>query len=130
MTSSSSLYEQIGGADTVRAVVVKLYKKILSDDRLTPFFEDVAIERLRASQNAFVGMAFGGPIHYSGKNLRDAHRHLVARGLNDSHFNAVARHLKDAMAELGVTPPLIEQALAIVETTRADILDKPEGEHK
>jgi len=39
-----------------------------------------------AKLNAFLTMGFGGPDNYSGKDLREGHRHLLRVGLNDGHF--------------------------------------------
>jgi hemoglobin len=117
-----SLYEQIGGESAVSATVLKLYDKLLDDDELAPFFENMDVDRLRLSQSTFVTAAFGGPNLYKGKTLRAAHAASVAKGLNDHHFDKVAGHLKAAMQELDVPSALIDQALAIVETTGADVL--------
>lgn len=119
-----TLFQRLGGRPAVEATVEKMYEKILSDPKLKPFFEGVEMPRLRRSQVAFVTMAFGGPNHYTGANMRDAHSHLVERGLSDEHFNAVATHLATAMAELGVAEPLIQEVLAVVETTRGDVLSR------
>lgn len=119
-----SLFERIGGESAVRATVIKMYEKILSDNELAPFFENIDVEKLRLSQTAFVTYAFGGPNHYTGKSMRTAHQHAVSQGLNDRHFDLVATHLKSAMQELGVAEPLISEALAIVATTRHDVLNK------
>lgn len=121
--SSPSIYDQIGGKIAVSSLVVKLYKKILSDETLQPFFERISIERLQASQSAFVTMALGGPNKYTGRTLRVAHQHLVETGLSDIHFNLVARYLKDSMKELSIPAHLIDQAMAIVESTREDVLN-------
>ena len=75
-------------------------------------------------QKAFLTMAFGGPKAYTGKDMRAAHAHLVARGLNDSHFNAVAENLKLTLEELKVPEELISQVLAIAESTRSDVLGR------
>lgn len=119
-----SLYERIGGDSAVRATVVKMYDKILSDEELAPFFENIDVEKLRLSQAAFVTYAFGGPNHYNGKSLRAAHKNAAEHGLSDRHFDLVALHLKTAMEELNVSDELIEEALAIVGGTRADVLNK------
>ena len=121
---ANDLYERIGGEKAVRSAVVKMYDKIFADPELAPFFDDVDVEGLRRSQAAFVTMAFGGPNHYTGQNLRSAHKRLVDKGLADGHFDRVAMHLADAMRELGVAQSLIDEALAVVETTRADVLNK------
>lgn len=124
---AQDLFERIGGQDAIRATVIKLYEKILSDDLLSPFFADTDIDKLRHSQTAFVTMAFGGPNNYNGEGLRKAHRPLVEKGLSDQHFDAVASHLANAMRELGVEEALVQEALAIVGTTRNDVLCKNEA---
>ncbi|MFZ4125338.1 MAG: group I truncated hemoglobin [Rickettsiales bacterium] len=120
----NSLYQRIGGDAAVSATVVKMYEKILADDALLPFFEHIDVDALRLSQSAFVTYAFGGPNHYTGKSMRAAHQNSVKAGLNDQHFDLVAAHLKAAMEELGVPNNLIAEALAIVGSTRADVLNR------
>lgn len=122
---SESLYKRIGGGSAVASTVVKLYDKILKDELLIPFFENVDVETLRRSQVSFVSLAFGGLVQYSGQDLRNAHASLVPKGLDDVHFDRVAHHLKSSMAELGVAADLIAEAMLIVETTRADVLNRP-----
>ncbi len=116
------LFERIGGESAVKATVVKMYDKILDDAELAPFFDHSDVDALRLSQSAFVTYAFGGPNHYHGASLRAAHARSVAQGLNDHHFDLVATHLTSAMLELGVAADLIEEALAIVGSTRKDVL--------
>ncbi len=119
-----SLFERIGGKDAVHAAVTKFYGRILTDPLLSPFFDPNRIDILKRSQIAFMTMAFGGAHTYTGKNLRDAHAPLVARGLSDKHFDMVAWHLSEVLHELKVPEPLIDEALAVVETTRNDVLVK------
>ena len=119
---ANSLFERIGGEAAVKATVLKMYGKILDDDLLAPFFENIDIDALRLSQSAFVTYAFGGPNHYTGKGLRHAHAGAVSQGLASEHFDRVATHLKTAMEELKVPADLIAEAIAIVGSTRADVL--------
>lgn len=119
-----SLYEQIGGEPAMGAAVELFYRKVLSDDRISHFFEDVDMDRQAAKQKAFLTMVCGGPSSYSGKDMRKGHAHLVKQGLNDTHFNAVAEHLAATLTELGVAKPLVEQVLAIAESARADVLNR------
>jgi hemoglobin len=119
-----SLYDRIGGETAVRATVLKLYEKILTDDLLAPFFENTDVDALRRSQTAFVSYAFGAATPYTGRNLRTAHKKAVDQGLSDAHFNRVALHLQTALHELGVPQNLIDEALTIVGSTQADVLNK------
>ena len=119
-----SLYEEIGGEGAVNAAVDIFYRKVLKDDRIKRFFDDVDMEKQAAKQKAFLTMAFGGPNNYTGLDMRKGHEHLVKRGLNDTHFDAVVEDLAATLKELNVSENLISQVAALCETTRNDVLGK------
>jgi hemoglobin len=121
---TQSLYDQIGGEAAVNAAVDIFYRKVLADDRISEFFEDVDMERQAAKQKAFLTVAFGGPNNYTHKAMREGHAHLVKRGLNDSHFDAVMENLGATLQELNVPAELIAEAAAIAESTRNDVLGR------
>ena len=117
-----NLYEQLGGKDAVNAAVEVFYTKVLADDRIKHYFAGVDMVRQKGKQKAFLTMAFGGPVSYTGQDMRTAHARLP--GLNDTHFNAVAEHLQATLTELGVKPELIQQVMAIAESVRNDVLNR------
>ncbi|MDX8408676.1 MAG: group 1 truncated hemoglobin [Mariprofundales bacterium] len=120
----STLFEQLGGEAAVNAAVDVFYKRVLSDAYVNRFFEGVDMTKQAAKQKAFLTMVFGGPNSYSGKDMRDGHRHLVKKGLNDAHFDHILAHLRSTLAELGVGVDLIKQVTDLAETTRNDVLDR------
>jgi hemoglobin len=120
----ASLYEELGGAAAVDAAVDIFYRKMLSDDRVSSFFDDTEMDRQIAKQKSFLTMAFGGPNHYTGRDMREAHKHLVARGLDDLHVDVVIQHLGDTLRELGVTEEKIAKVAAIAESVRNDVLSR------
>ena len=124
VAAEKSVYEQLGGEPAMAAAVEVFYRKVLADERISHFFEDVDMERQSAKQKAFLTMVCGGPSAYSGQDMRKGHAHLVKRGLNDTHFNAVAEHLSATLLSLGVAKPLVDQVLAIAESARADVLNR------
>ncbi len=119
---TEALFQKIGGEPAVNIAVDIFYRKVLADDRVNGFFEDVDMEKQAAKQKAFLTMAFGGPNHYTGADLRRGHSHLVKRGLNDTHFDIIVQHLSDTLRELKVKPEYIAEVGALCETTRNDIL--------
>ena len=123
-TQQPTLFEQLGGQAAVDAAVDRFYRKVLSDERISSFFEGVDMDRQAAKQKAFLTMVFGGPNNYTGRDLRSAHAHLLARGLNDSHFDAVIENLGATLRDLGVADNLIQQVAALAETTRNDVLSR------
>jgi len=121
---SDTLFARLGGEAAVDAAVDIFYRKVLADDRIKQFFDDVDMDKQAAKQKAFLTMAFGGPNNYTGEDMRRGHAHLVERGLNDSHFDAVVENLGGTLKELGVADDLIGEVAAIAETTRNDVLGK------
>lgn len=124
----ASLYERLGGKAAVEAAVDLFYGKVLKDDRIRHFFDGVDIQKQRNKQKAFLSYAFGGLPTYSGKNMRDAHAHLLKRDLNDSHVDAVIENLGATLKEMGVAEDLIKEVAAIAESTRNDVLGRPKKE--
>lgn len=108
----------------MNAAVDIFYRKVLSDDRISRFFDGVDMEKQIAKQKAFLTMVFGGPANYTGKDMREGHAHLVSKGLNDSHVDAVIENLGKTLSELGVAPNLIAQVAAIAESVRNDVLSR------
>lgn len=119
-----TLYERLGGAAAINQAVDIFYRKMLADDRVSEFFDDTDMDRQIAKQKAFLTMAFGGPNNYTGKNMRDAHKHLVARGLNDKHVDIVIEHLGGTLKELGAAAEDIAAVAAIANGARKDVLNK------
>lgn len=119
-----SLYEELGGAAALDAVVDSFYRKVLSDDRIARFFEGVDMERQAAKQKAFLTMVTGGPAHYTGKDMRTGHAHLVKMGLNDSHVDAVIENLGATLREFNVSEEKIAQVAAIANSVRDDVLSR------
>ena len=121
---SQSLYEMIGGGPAVEAATDLFYRKVLNDDRISRFFDDVDMDEQRAKQKSFLTMVFGGPNDYTGTTLREAHKRLVDDGLDDSHFNVTAVHLQNTLEELGVPAKLVNKVMALAAGTRDDVLNK------
>jgi hemoglobin len=119
-----SLYEKLGGAPAVQAVVEQFYRKMLADDRVSEFFDDVDMDGQMAKQRGFLTMVLGGPHSYTGKSMREGHRHLIARGLNDTHVDIVIEHLGQTLRDLGVSEEDIKTVADLANSLRDDVLDR------
>jgi hemoglobin len=116
----ANVFEQIGGSAAVDAAVDIFYRRVLSDAIISDFFDDIDMDRQIAKQKSFLTMAFGGPNQYSGKDMREAHKHMKLR---EEHFNAVAGHLQGTLQELSVPQHLIDEVLSIAASTHDDVLN-------
>lgn len=119
----NSIYEQIGGEASMNAAVDIFYRKVLSDDSISAFFDDTDMVAQREKQKNFLTMVLGGPKQYTGKDLRTAHAPLVEKGLNIDHFMAVAGHLQATLEELNVPADLVSQIMETAASTKDDVLN-------
>lgn len=117
----ATLYERIGGQPAIDAAVELFYKKVLADERVNHFFEDVNMKKQRAKQKAFLAAALGGPVPWKGKDMRKAHANL---DLRESDFNAIAEHLHATLAELKVDERLINEVMTVVGSVKDQVLNK------
>jgi len=120
----ATVFEKLGGASAIDKAVDIFYRKILADKRVNSFFDNTDMDKQIAKQKAFLTMVFGGPNHYSGKDLSKGHQHLLEKGLNDSHVDIVIEHLGATLKELGVAEEDIHAAAAIAEGARKDVLSR------
>jgi hemoglobin len=97
---------------------------MLLDERVAGYFEAVDMDRQRAKQKAFLTMVLGGPNHYAGKDMRQAHAHLVERGLSDLHVDVVVEHLAETLKELGANDGQIAEVAGIANSVRNDVLGR------
>jgi hemoglobin len=80
--------------------------------------------RLRKHARAFLTMAFGGPNHYEGRDLRAAHTRARGQGLNEPLFEVFMGHFRSTLQELGVPQPKITEIVSIAEGGRNDVLNR------
>jgi hemoglobin len=122
MTTQTSLFDRIGGPPAVAAAAELFYRKVLADPALSPYFDDVDMDRQVAQQAAFLTLALGGPHEYTGRDLRTAHAPLA--GLTDEHVDLVIVYLAQTLSELGVSAADVATVGAVAESVRDDILNR------
>lgn len=120
----TTLFERISSKATVDNLVESFYRKVLTDECISRFFDDTDMERQMIKQKAFLTMAFGGPNEYTGKDMRLGHAHLLKLGLNDSHVDAVIELLGKTLREHEVAEADIAQVAGIAESVRNDVLSR------
>ena len=121
---ADTIYQKIGGEAAVNAAVDMFYRKVLSDDHISGYFDNTDMDAQREKQKAFLTMVFGGPNEYTGKDLRTAHAKLVEQAMDDSHFDAVAGHLQDTLSELGVPADIAGEIMTVADGTRSEVLNR------
>ncbi|KYH27112.1 bacterial-like globin [Halalkalicoccus paucihalophilus] len=108
--SEQTLYERLGGEESIEAVVDRFYGYVMDDDLVNGYFEDTDMQKQIAHQTQFISSVTGGPVEYSGEDMYAAHEGM---GISEEEFNAIAKHLNTALKEFDVP-----------ESDREDVLDE------
>ncbi|MEO3416624.1 group 1 truncated hemoglobin [Roseovarius sp. CAU 1744] len=94
-----SLFDKYGGFSTVSKIVLSLYDRLLEDDDVGPFFDDVEMPRLIDHQTKFVSSLMGGPASFSDDHIQRAHQSMV---IHDHHFDRLKAILTETLNDFGV----------------------------
>ena len=119
---SKSIYDKYGGFATVSRIVMRLYDKILDDDDLGPFFDDIDMPRLIDHQTKFVASLMGGPASFTDAHLTGAHRGL---DINDRHFDQLVNLVGETLEEFEVEVVDIEIVKGAIDARRSLLVKDP-----
>jgi methyl-accepting chemotaxis protein len=115
-----TLFERLGGVPAIKAAVDAFYVRVLADEMLAPHFAGVNMRWLKGRQNAFFIQALGGPQVYRGRDMKTAHAHLA---ITAEDFGRVAGHLTEALTEVGVPQPLIDEVIGAVAPLQPQVVN-------
>jgi len=119
---TQSLYEKYGGFSTVSRIVMRLYDRILDDDDLGPFFDDVDMPRLIDHQTKFVASLMGGPASFSDAHISGAHRNM---DIGDLHFDRLKDLVDDTLSEFDIETGDAAAILDKIEARRPVLVKAP-----
>jgi hemoglobin len=128
MTSAggpSSLYERLGGVYSIATVVDDFIDRIMVDPRLNanPRVDEahhrVPPAGFKYLVTEIVRWASGGPQKYTGRSMKDSHRHLMIAA---AEWEAFLDDLQQTLDKFAVPQDEQAEIKAIVASTRADIV--------
>lgn len=111
MSAKNTLYHRLGGEEQISNIVDEFYERVLADDSVAGFFDDVDMAAQRAHQTQFLSAVAGGPVKYNGEDMREAHEGM---GIEPRHFAAIATHLEAALREFDVSDGSIDEIMSEV----------------
>ena len=114
-----TLYDQIGGRESIEKLVTAFYQRVLIDPLLAPFFENTSIEKLQSMQIAFFSIALGGPEPDTKISLYEAHR---GRGIESKHLTRFTEHLMSTLKEIGIEEDKAQRVYQRIATYSNEVL--------
>ena len=121
----SSLYERLGGMDAITAVVGSFRDRVAADDRINLKFARTDLARLTKMLIDQVCEATGGPCHYNGRSMKEAHAGMkVTKG----EFNALVDDLVATLKQFKVPNAEQDELLAILGPLESEIVEVTSNE--
>lgn len=115
-----SIFEKCGGFSAVSKIVLDLYDRLLDDDCVGPFFDDVEMSRIVDHQTKFVSSLMGGPASYTDDQIRKMHDHL---DIGPEHFDRLSAILAETLRDHGLSDEDVALVVAAFEGRRGLVVD-------
>jgi hemoglobin len=122
---AASLYERLGGLDTIHAVVDSFVARCAGDGRINPKFAKSDVPRLKKMLVDQVCDATGGPCTYAGRDMRETH---TGMGVTAGEFDALVEDLVATLDEFEVPKAEQEELLSLLGPMRTDIVEVESSE--
>jgi hemoglobin len=120
-TAGPSLYQRLGGLDAIRAVVNDFHARLMADARISAFFRGLDDEDLKAKLTDQICEASGGPCHYAGRSMREAHAQLQ---ITNADFDALVSDLVASLEHFDVGAREKTELLAVLGGMRREIVTR------
>jgi hemoglobin len=117
--AEATLFEQIGGADTLKAVVDDFTDVVMNDDRINFTFADAKLDRFKELLYNQICELSAGPCKYNGRDMRTSHEKLK---IDNSQFNALAEDLYIAFDHKHVPYRVQNKVMALLAPMQRDIV--------
>lgn len=99
-TPKQSLYDEIGGRETLEKALRLVVNRIYNDTQIGHYFEGVPKRHLHKELTDQFCELIGGPCEYKGKTMLESHKNL---NLTDSDFFLLVEYVQKAMRDIGIT---------------------------
>lgn len=133
-----TLYDRIGGEKVITELVDDMVARSIADPRVNFERKDLPapflgkrhpawqptpqnVEGLKQHMVEFLTLASGGPAQYTGRDVGEVHKGMK---ITNSEFDAMVGDIKASMDRLGIATREKRDLLAIIETTRKQIVEK------
>jgi hemoglobin len=132
-----TLFDRLGGEAGIAKIVDEMTQRVIEDPRVNFERRNVRdgwigkyepwdptpqnIARFKRHMVEFIALAAGGPTNYTGRDLRALHQGMR---ITNAEFDAMVGDIKVSMDRLGVGTREQRDLLAIIETTRKQIVEE------
>lgn len=121
--TEKTLYERLGGYDGIAGFVDDLLPRLQSDSQLGRFWQnrgDDGVQREKQFLTDYLCSNAGGPIYYTGRDMKLSH---VGMKINESDWSVFLGHAGDTMVALDVPQQECDDVVTFVLSLKDDIVE-------
>ncbi len=120
VAQTRSLYERLGGKESIVAVVDEFAGRILADTRINAKFANSDPVRLKTMLVEQICEATGGPCKYTGRTMPASH---AGMGVTSGEFNALVEDLVGALDKFNVPQTEKDELIGALAPMKAQIVE-------
>ncbi len=123
--AKTSLYERLGGYNTIAALADDLVRRMGSDQKLAKYFAghgDDSRRKIRQLQVNMICEAAGGPCCYTGRDMKTVHKGM---GIDGVSWQAMISHLIGSLDSFNVEDADQKEILSLLNGIKGDIVERP-----
>lgn len=118
-----TLYQRLGGYDAIAAVCADLITRLRADAQLGRFWAHRGEDGIQREYQLLVDYlcnAAGGPMYYTGRDMKLTHRGMR---ISTSDWDVFIGHLNDTLDKFTVPAAEHNDVVNFVQSTRADMVE-------
>ena len=120
-----SLYQRLGGYDAIVAATNDLLERLFAEPQLGVYWkgkgEDGKKRDIQLIANYMVSAA-GGPMYYTGRDMKLAHRGL---GITEAEWEIFVGHAQATLRHFEVPARETDEVLAFFASLKTDVVEQP-----
>ena len=119
-TSERSLYDRLGGYDTLAAFTDDFLQRLTSDPEIGIYWRGHSTDSMKRDRQLLIDFlceAIGGPFIYRGRDMRTSHQVLR---ISERDWQITIDHIAGTLDHLGVTDSEREEFLDCVSSVNDD----------
>lgn len=120
---AETLYKRLGGYDAIAAVCDDLLVRLQADPQLARFWLHRGEDSLRREKQSLINFlcsSAGGPLYYSGRDMKLSHRGMK---ISESDWRTFIRHLGATLDQFEVPAAERSEVRQFVDSTKSDIVE-------
>ena len=120
--AKKTLYERLGGAAALTAVVDDFVANVAADQKINHFFAKTDIPTFKKNLTDQLCAATGGGCTYAGKDMKTAHAGL---GISNADWDALVGDLGKSLDKFKVKKADQKALVALLAPMKGDVVEKP-----